>query len=376
MLNFFRKIFIMVMAAMIFISPAFAKESNWQSEIRIGILSGVNRVELQMSAPCVMVDVDTKKTLKKIPADKIFSVSLNDIKNNSVEIRGEKVLLKDLICTINGKKYFGGVRLDKKNNSLTVINLVAVEEYLRGVIPNEMSPSFHVEALKAQVVAARSYTLKNRNRHQAEGYDLCASNHCQFYGGVDSSVSVTDKIISETRGVILEHGGKIVDTNFHTDSGGMTESVSEVWGTAAPHLQPVEELEKHTQAWNLEFSVSDFSSRFGSNFGNLKSIKLSPLKIGKATADRSISGRVKFAQIVGSKKTLQVTGNELRKKFSLPSTLFDMKISGDKVIFEGYGRGHGVGMSQYGANAYAKSGWDYEKILKHYYSGTTLKKLY
>ena len=66
----------------------------------------------------------------------------------------------------------------------------------------------------------------------------------------------------------------------------------------------------------------------------------------------------------------------MRSKFSLPSTLFDVKISGGKVIFEGYGRGHGVGMSQYGANAYAKSGWDYEKILKHYYSGTTLKKLY
>lgn len=372
----FIKIFTMILAAMIFISPAYAKESNWQPEIRVGILSGVNRVDLQMSDPCIMVDAATKKTLKKIPANKIFSVSLSDIKNNSVEIRGERTPLQNLICTINGEKYFGGVRLDKKNNSLTVINIAAVEEYLRGVIPNEMSPSFHAEALKAQVVAARSYTLKNRNRHDSEGYDLCASNHCQFYGGVDSADSVTDKIISETRGKVVMHSEKIADTNFHTDSGGMTESVAEVWGTAAPHLQPVEELEKHTQRWTQEFSIDDFSSRFGGNFGKLKSIKLSPLKIGKATADRSISGRVKVAQIVGSKKTLQITGNELRSKFSLPSTLFDMKISGGKVIFEGYGRGHGVGMSQYGANAYAKNGWDYEKILKHYYSGITIKKLY
>ena len=376
MLKLFTKIFIMILAAIIFISPASAKESSWQPEIKIGILSGVNRVELQFSAPCVMVDVATKKTLKKISADKNFSVSLSDLKNNSIEIRGEKVKLQNLICTINGKKYFGGVRLDKKNNSLTVINIAPIEEYLRGVVPIEMSPSFHVEALKAQVVAARSYTLKNRNRHSADGYELCASNHCQFYGGVDSASPVTDKIISETRGTVLFHGGKIVDTNFHTDSGGMTESVAEVWGTAAPHLQPVEELEKHTQAWKLEFAVNDFSSRFGGSFGKLKSIKLSPLKIGKSAADRSTSGRVKTAQIVGSKKTLQVTGNELRSKFSLPSTLFDMKISGGNVIFEGYGRGHGVGMSQYGANAYAKNGWDYEKILKHYYRGTNLKKLY
>lgn len=376
MLKLFTKIFIMILAAIIFISPASAKESSWQPEIKIGILSGVNRVELQFSAPCVMVDVATKKTLKKISADKNFSVSLSDLKNNSIEIRGEKIKMQNLICTINGKKYFGGVRLDKKNNSLTVINIAPVEEYLRGVVPIEMSPSFHVEALKAQVVAARSYTLKNRNRHSADGYELCASNHCQFYGGVDSASPVTDKIISETRGTVLFHGEKIVDTNFHTDSGGMTESVAEVWGTSAPHLQPVEELEKHTQAWKLEFAVNDFSSRFGGSFGKLKSIKLSPLKIGKSAADRSTSGRVKTAQIVGSKKTLQVTGNELRSKFSLPSTLFDMKISGGNVIFEGYGRGHGVGMSQYGANAYAKNGWDYEKILKHYYRGTNLKKLY
>lgn len=370
-----KKFFFTILAAIFFVSPAYANEKTWQPEIRIGILSGVNRVELQTSAPCIMVDAETKKNVKKFPANKVFSVSLNDIKN-SVEIRGEKVLLQNLTITIDGKKYFGGVRLDKKNNSLTVINIAPVEEYLRGVVPNEMSPSFHTEALKAQVVAARSYTLKNRNRHSSEGYDLCATNHCQFYGGVDSAKETTDKIISETRGEIVVHGGKIVDTNFHTDSGGMTESVAEVWGTAAPHLKAVEELEKLTEHWTQEFSVADFSSRFGGNFGNVKKIKLSPLKIGKSTQDRSISGRVKFAQIIGSKKTLQLTGNELRSKFSLPSTLFDVKISGGKVIFEGYGRGHGVGMSQYGANAYAKSGWNYEKILKHYYSGTTLKKLY
>ena len=371
-----KKIFIAIVAAVIFTLPASAKESTWQPEIKVGILGGVNSVELQFSAPCVMVDAATNKTLKKIPANKIFPVTLKDIESDSVEIRGEKVLLKDLICTINGKKYFGGVRLDKKFDSFVVVNIAAVEEYLRGVVPEEMSVSFYPEALKAQAVAARSFTLKNRKRHQDEGYDLCATNHCQFYGGVDSVDNFSDVIIKLTRGEVLTYNEKIVDTNFHTDSGGMTESVAEVWGTTAPHLQPVEDFEKNTQAWKLEFSITDFSSRFGDNFGTLKQIKLSPLKVGKSDTDRSTSGRVKFAQIISTKRNLQLTGNELRSKFSLPSTLFDIKISSDKVIFEGYGRGHGVGMSQYGANAYAKSGWDYEKILKHYYTGTTLKKLY
>ena len=369
------KFFIMILAAIIFTAPAHANE-NWQPEIRIGILSGVNQVELKISAPCVMIDSATRKILKKFAANKIFSVEIDELKNNSVEIRGENVLLKDLISTIDGKKFFGGVRIDKKNNSLTVINIAPVEEYLRGVVPEEMSPTFHAEALKAQAVAARCFTLKNRDRHKAEGFDLCATTHCQFFGGADSAKNSTDEIIKATRGEVLLMDGQIVDTNFHTDSGGMTENVSEVWGTHSAHLQAVEELEKNTQHWKKEFSLDDFSRIIGGDLGKLQKINLSPLEIGKAAPDRSISGRVRSAQFVGSKKNVQLKGNELRSKFSLPSTLFDIKISGNKIIFEGYGRGHGVGMSQNGANAYAKNGWDYKKILAHYYRNTILRKLY
>ena len=376
MLNSIKKFSVAFVTILILNVPVFANESNWQPEIRLGILSGVNQVNLQISNPCVMLDSVTRKIIKNIPANKEFVIKSGEIKTEAVEIRAENLPLQKLTVTINGKKYFGSVRLLKRNNSLTVINLAPVEEYLRGVVPEEMSPSYHAEALKAQAVAARSFTLKNRSRHESEGYDLCTTNHCQFFGGIDSVNHITDKIIYETRGEVLLSNGQIADTNFHTDSGGMTESVTEVWGGYASHLQAVEELEKHTQHWTKEFSVADFLSKFGGSFGNLKEIKLSPLKVGKSAADRSTSGRVKSVQIIGSKKTLQLTGNELRSKFSLPSTLFDMKISGGKVIFEGYGFGHGVGMSQNGANAYAKHGWDYKKILLHYYRGTKLKKLY
>lgn len=370
-----RKIFVILIAAVFFTFPVYANEI-WQPEIRIGILSGVSQVELKFSAQCVMLDSGTRKILKNIAANKNFSVEFDELKSNSVEIRGENTLLKDLLVTIDGKKFFGGVRIDKKNNSLTVINLAPVEEYLRGVVPEEMSPSFHAEALKAQAVAARSFTLKNRHRHQAEGFDLCATTHCQFFGGADSAHALTDEVIKSTRGEILLMGGQIVDTNFHTDSGGWTESVAEVWGSYSPHLQAVEELEKNTQHWTKEFSVNDFSKIIGGNLGNLKEINLSPLEIGKSAPDRSTSGRVRSAQFVGSKSNVKLTGNELRSKFSLPSTLFNIKISGSKIIFEGYGRGHGVGMSQNGANAYAKHGWNYKKILAHYYRNTILKKLY
>ncbi len=363
-----RKIFLLtvLMAALIF-SKANAA---WQPEIRIGILRGVNSVNLQMSAPCNIVDADTQKIIRAVDAGENFTIYFDEMTANALEIRGGY----DLQTAINGKKYFGGVRINKNNNSLNVISLAPVEEYLRGVVPEEMGVYFSTEALKAQAVAARSFTLKNRNRHESEGFDLCATNHCQFYGGVESAKNLTDKIILETRGEIVTDGKRVVDTNFHTDSGGMTENVADVWGSAAPHLLPAVELETKTQPWTVEISAKDFSAKLDIN--ELKSIKLSKLEIGKAAVDRSKSGRVKFALIIGTKKNLQISGNDLRTKFSLPSTLFDMKFDGDKIIFSGYGRGHGVGMSQRGAEAYAKIGWSYDKILAHYYRGTTLKKLY
>ena len=370
------KNFLAIFIAAVFFTGSASASEIWQPEIKLGILRGVKRVDLEFSAPCVMLDASTRKILRNIAANEFFSVDFDKLKNNSVEIRGENTLLKDLLVMIDGKKYFGGVRIDKKNNSLTVINLAPVEEYLRGVVPEEMSPSFHEEALKAQAVAARSFSLKNRQRHQAEGFDLCATTHCQFFGGADSANAFTDEVIKATRGEILLMDGQIVDTNFHTDSGGMTESVSEVWGTYSPHLQAVEELEKNTYLWKKEFSADNFLKVIGGNIGKLKEINLSPLEIGKSAPDRSTSGRVKSAQFVGTKNNVKLTGNELRSKFSLPSTLFNIKISGNKIIFEGYGYGHGVGMSQNGANSYAKHGWNYKKILAHYYRNTILKKLY
>ncbi len=359
-----RKIFLLtaLFAALIF-SKANAA---WQPEIRIGILRGVNSVTLQTSAPCNIVDADTQKILRAVDAGETFTIYFDEMTADALEIRGGY----DLQTVINGKKYFGGVRINRQNNSLTVINLAPVEEYLRGVVPEEMGAYFSAEALKAQAVAARSFTLKNRGRHGAEGFDLCATSHCQFYGGVDSAQNLTDKIILETRGEIVTDGKRVVDTNFHTDSGGMTENVADVWGSAAPHLLPAVELETKTQPWTVEVPAKDFAAKL--DIGELKAIKLSKLEIGKAAADRSKSGRVKFALINGKK----FSGNDLRAKFSLPSTLFDMKLDGGKIIFSGYGRGHGVGMSQRGAEAYAKIGWSYDKILAHYYRGTTLKKLY
>ena len=159
----------------------------------------------------------------------------------------------------------------------------------------------------------------------------------------------------------------------------MTESVVDVWGVDYPYLRAVAEVEKETGAWSVRIPISDFSSKLAAakhNVGTVKSIKITPLKIGKSTADRTASGRVKEITISGSKGQTKITGTEMRSIFSLKSTLFDIKISGSEVIINGYGWGHGVGMSQNGAQNLAKHNYTYDKILSHYYKGIMLKRLY
>ena len=368
-----KKIFLV---ALIFLSvpSAHAAKYNWSPELRIGILNSASKISLKLSAQCFVIDAKGKK-IGIIPANEEFFIDFAKFREDSIEIRPEKTLLKDLVTTLDGKNYFGGVYVNKNKNSLSVINIVPLEEYLRGVVSKEMSPSFPIEALKAQSIAARSFAMKNRKRHDKDGFDLCNGTHCQVYIGVADFESV-NRAVSETRGEVLMFKNKIADTNFHTDSGGMTESVGEVWGTNIPYLVAVKEILEIGEPWTAKFTAKDFSSRFGDNFGDLKSITLSKLTIGNGSDDRSPSGRVKFAQIVGTNRTLKISGTDLRRKFSLPSTLFDMQLDGGEVIFTGYGHGHGVGMSQLGAKSYAQNGWDYKKILAHYYRGTELKKVY
>ena len=365
----------MILFLMTGVVHAETKSSRWQPVIRVGLLSGVKQISLQVSAPCIIINAAKGNILKKIPAGKSFIVALKYMDVNAIEILPEKIPLKDLKVTVGEKRYYGGLSVVKDKGALNVVNLAPLEEYLRGVLAKEMSPSYPLEALKAQAVAARSFALKNRGRHEHEGYDICNSTHCQVYDGVTNYESI-DRAIDETRGQVLVYKEKLIDTNFHADSGGMTENVKDVWGGTTPYLVAVREIVQLGTPWVVKVTAKDFSSRFGENFGEVKSIGLSKMTVGQAAEDRTSSGRVKSAQIVGSQKTVTMTGKDLRRKFSLPSTLFDMKLEGDAIIFTGYGSGHGVGMSQVGARDYAGNGWSYEKILAHYYTDTRLKKLY
>lgn len=370
--------FVLVLIAIFFLPLTAAAQTRWQPELRVGLFSAPT-VTLNFSLPVRIegITIDANKNVTVSIADNKIKIGDAIINGTEIELRpNDDALIREMTVAINDKKYPGTVKLLLKSGNLTVINLTTTDEYLRGVVPNEMPTSWNAEALKVQTIAARTFALKNRKRHAAEGYDLCSTTHCQMYGDLTTAVERSDKAIAATFGEVLVFNDVLINAPFHSDSGGRTENASEVWGTHFPYLVSVDEFDNKTYPWNKKIPVAEFTSALGKDIGELQSIKLSALEIGKGAADRSPSGRVKFLIVVGNKGEAKITGADMRSKFKLRSTLFDVKLLDGEIEISGYGFGHGVGMSQYGTMDYADNGYNYVDILLHYYTGTNIKKLY
>lgn len=280
---------------------------------------------------------------------------------------------------LDGHRYRGALELRHKGGGLTAVNIVPVDDYLRSVVPEEMPVDWPAEAIKAQSVAARSFALASRGRHASEGYDLCTTTHCQLYTGTAAEKSVSNAAIKATRGEVLTYGGKPIEALFHTDSGGMTENSEDVWGSHVPYLRAAKDTPAKTMPWTKTISRADLERKLaakGHDIGKVRSIALSPLAIGRAAKDRTASGRVKTMTVKGTKGTATLSGTTWRSLLGLKSTLFDAKLAKDMVTFTGYGSGHGLGISQWGAERMAAKGASYAEILHHYYTGTTLQQMY
>ena len=298
------------------------------------------------------------------------------------KLRGEVLTIRPSGAgelALDGRRYRGALELRHKSGGLTAVNIVPVDDYLRSVVPEEMPTDWPAEALKAQSVAARSFSLASRGRHAGEGYDLCTTTHCQLYTGTAAEKTASTAAVRATRGEVLTYGGRPIEALFHTDSGGMTENSEDVWGSHVPYLRAVRDAQTKTLPWTKTITRADLERKLaakGHHIGKVRSIALSPLAIGRAAKDRTASGRVKTMTVKGTKGAATLSGTTWRSLLGLKSTLFDAKLTKDAVTFTGYGSGHGLGISQWGAKRLAESGKSYADILHHYYTGTTLQQLY
>ena len=261
------------------------------------------------------------------------------------------------------------------------IREIPMEDYLVGVLAGEMPASFEREALKAQAVAARTYTLYCAAADKHGEAQICAEpSHCQAWQdeetmrrkwGADweSCAERLRQAVRATAGQVLRYEGELIFAAFHASSAGATEDSGQVWNPR-PYLISVSSPEGIDTVPNyvtelrcaaLDFRDALLSAHPDCDFSGGPETWIGPL-------ERDGSGRVTAVSLGG----VTVRGTELRQLFSLRSTAFSLEYREGLFCFTGTGSGHGVGMSQYGANVMARDGADYRQILAHYYPGTEL----
>lgn len=247
-----------------------------------------------------------------------------------------------------------------------------LEDYLVGVVLGEMPASFETEALKAQAVVARTYTLKCAAAGVKHGAGImCADPSCcqayaapADYGGGAENLNKVRSAVEETAGQVLTYNGNLIEATYFSCSGGVTEDAVAVWGTDYPYLRSVESPGEEAAAYytdSVYFTAEVFQQKLGRKLtGSPKSW------VGFVTY--TAGGGVNTIRIGG----VDYKGTDIRAKLGLRSTVFTMTADMDGITVNTKGFGHRVGMSQYGADAMALRGCDYEEILTHYYQGTRL----
>ncbi|MDV6375642.1 SpoIID/LytB domain-containing protein [Deinococcus arenicola] len=276
------------------------------------------------------------------------------------------------VVEIAGKPYRGGVLLRVQDGGVQGVNVVNIEDYLRGVVPAEMPASWPAAALAAQAVVARTYVAARIN--PAAPYDTCATDSCQVYPGLRAEKAQTSAAIQATRSQVVAYAGKPASTYFSSDSGGFTASSAEVWGKALPYLRAQADPYSASgprAGWRVEIAatqVQTVAARYGAKVGSLRAVTITRLSVSGRPEEITVSGSDGVARITGAK-----AGGFVRS-LGAPGTR--VKLSGlNPLVISGSGAGHGVGLSQYGALGLAKAGQDHLRILGFYYPGTSLSAL-
>lgn len=287
--------------------------------------------------------------------------------------------------TYDYSKYNKVKLLHKSTNKIEELSL---DEYIYGVVSAEMPASFEEEALKAQAVVARTYTLYKiiNGSEKHKNADICDdSTCCQAWINKKSRLEKWDedkrdeywnkivKAVNSTQGKVITYEGKPINAFFHSNSGGKTEAPINVWGGSGyPYLKSVQTSGEDAYSQysssititkkEFEEKIKDEHSDFKIDFSKKDCIKIMEYTEGN---------RIKKIKV----GNLNLSGVEMRTLFGLKSANFEIKIEKNNIKFEVIGYGHGVGMSQTGADSLAKQGKDYKEIIQHFYTGVEIKDI-
>lgn len=425
-----KKMIMFFVSLFCFFSISFGIEIS--SEVRIGLSYGKNAVsEFTLSAPSGIMVGDIGKMKGTVTFEKNSSNKLDitsSTKTKTCRVDDEGILIEpvdeDEFISYNGKEYRGTFVIYRFSDSdITVVNVVDLEEYLYGVVPRELSTGHPIEALKAQAVAARTYACQTMNKYEKWNFDMTNSTADQAYSGKSVEKEDTNRAVDETAGEIITYDGKPIIAYYFSTSAGMTENSENVWVHEYPYLVAVEDK---YQADNV--SYANWSVRFTTK--EVEEILLGrSQKIGKLLSvdilKKSPSNAVLELEFVGSKDSYKVTKENARLIFGVRSQFYDITtdnsvtvmneeeekntaqlsalsimtekgavsvkesevfvkgwkeekeypLQASEYILNGKGWGHGVGMSQNGALGMAREGFDYDEILKWYYTDVEIEEV-
>lgn len=404
---------------------------------------------LQLSGGAVQVKDSAGKVLTTLKGDGTECI-----------VGGEYPSTGDDKVKFGGKNYRGGIiPYINASGQMNIINYLSTDDYARGVVHSEIGQSSHIEAIKAQAVAIRSFAITNKGKHSSQGFDICTTVHCQVYTGADSEYESTNRAVDETKGEMVYYQGKPVAAYYFANSGGHTENSEDAWVASLGYLRGKEDPYSPEYTWTVELTRDDLTTAFApEGLGTVESISIDSV---------NDSGYVASVTVHGSRNSITYTKEAIRSALgvSLKSrnftfsteggilsggnaseepeqpeqpagqTVYGLGASGmselgsevsvisasgtakkslngmtalsasgmttiaaagetadsgdaktavsgmtvtfdddsDVLIINGKGYGHGVGMSQQGAQQMANQGFTYKEILEFYYTGIEVK---
>ncbi len=341
--------------------------------VRVAIARDAREIDLAIEGEYLFRDAESGKVLLRSARlakakvrllDKGIFIGLNVYSTKKLIISPSS----DASVIINNHIFRGDVFLLRtKDNRITVVNSINIEDYIKGVLYHEVSHNWPMEALKAQAVAARTYALYSINS-AAKEFDVTNDIYSQVYGGKESERYRTGLAVDRTVGQILVYKGKVLPTYFHATCGGMTEDAGALWEIDLPPLKGVPcafcKDSPHFN-WKKNFrlkEVQEALNRKGYKIGLIKDI---------AIVDRNRSERINILKIIDrDEKELVIKGKDFRDVMGpnvLKSNNYEITMQGYFVDFNGKGWGHGVGMCQWGARGMAAQQFLYNQILNYYY---------
>jgi len=300
---------------------------------------------------------------------------------------------------LNGKSYPGRIVV-YRDSLFDVVNIVDMETYLKGVVPQEIGFRHYdeLEAVKAQAVAARTYAIKHLNLEKKPYYDLKATIADQVYKPEQNIDSVSIKAVDDTYGEVVTYKGKPIEAKYSSTCGGFTSDATDNWGkTPIAYLRSVRDAPPFTKVeenafckasplfhWEKRYTKDEFYRMLKRNIMEINAVPTDST-IGSIkmfiTEMNPHSKRIVIFKVITDKKQFLFKGLSIRKVLKennklLYSNFFNIKQQNDSIIINGRGAGHGCGMCQWGAIGMARIGYSYIDILKHYYRKTEIERVY